>query len=547
MSDHEDQPTFENADAGAALTYPAQCSALRKNGHVVIKGFPCKIVDMSTSKTGKHGHAKVNLVATDIFTGKKYEDVSPSTHNMDVPNVKRTEYQLVNIDDGYLNLLLPSGDSKDDVKVPEGEMGEKLEADFNEGKDLMVSILSAMGQEACVSYKEAAGDRADTNWSMRYGIFIAIELFIVVAVITTLYSLLPHHTEPIFRPRDVLDSYVAVDEIVYKEPYSVGNPPPRSFEEPDYGLLTSPPPSAYGCSEDSTPKLFIGIFSTPRAHQRRALIRSLMSAYFESVGRTVLDYRFVVGEGSAKEMRGIENEEAEHGDILHLSTPENMDNGKTFHYMQELLQWHARDAHFRPQFVAKCDDDTMLIIPAVLRSLGNLNCSDNIYWGTSAGRSQHFPEYLRGLAYILSWPLVGWIGGSDVSVLHQQGIEDARTGQWLQMLQYLTPKQDVVRVDNGWNMGDWNQLSISEQTLALHWLKLDEWWHAQSSIVAQAWRLEDGEWRWQGLPAQEEEEQRKKEKHRAAVVEKARVRESMERQGEVFDDKAYNREHPEAT
>lgn len=43
-----------------------QCSALRKGGHVVIKGRPCKIIDMSTSKTGKHGHAKVHLIATDV-------------------------------------------------------------------------------------------------------------------------------------------------------------------------------------------------------------------------------------------------------------------------------------------------------------------------------------------------------------------------------------------------------------------------------------------------------------------------------------------------
>jgi translation initiation factor 5A len=142
-------------ESGASLTFPMQCSALRKNGHVVIKGRPCKIVDMSTSKTGKHGHAKVHLVAIDIFTGKKLEDLSPSTHNMDVPNVKRSEYQLVNIDDGFLNLMDDQGNSKDDVKVPDNDLGKQIEADFEAGKDLLVTIQAAMKEEAAISYKES--------------------------------------------------------------------------------------------------------------------------------------------------------------------------------------------------------------------------------------------------------------------------------------------------------------------------------------------------------------------------------------------------------
>ncbi|KAL9932445.1 hypothetical protein V8E36_008562 [Tilletia maclaganii] len=156
MSDDEQHnQTFDTATAGASLTFPMQCSALRKNGHVVIKGRPCKIVDMSTSKTGKHGHAKVHLVAIDIFTGKKLEDISPSTHNMDVPNVSRNEYQLVNIDDGFLNLMTGDGGSKDDVKVPEGEIGDNIQKDFDDGKDLLVTIISAMGEEQAISFKEA--------------------------------------------------------------------------------------------------------------------------------------------------------------------------------------------------------------------------------------------------------------------------------------------------------------------------------------------------------------------------------------------------------
>ncbi|KAK5074806.1 translation initiation factor eIF5A [Lithohypha guttulata] len=146
--------TFESADAGASETYPMQCSALRKNGFVVINNRPCKIVDMSTSKTGKHGHAKVHIVALDIFTGKKLEDLSPSTHNMNVPNVSRREYTLLDIkEDGFLELMDDSGDTREDVKA-EGDVltkCEKMKADPD--ADVTVIVLKAMGEEIAMDVK----------------------------------------------------------------------------------------------------------------------------------------------------------------------------------------------------------------------------------------------------------------------------------------------------------------------------------------------------------------------------------------------------------
>merc|ERR1712063_167146 len=112
--------TFESTESGASHTYPQQAGEIRKGSHLMIKGFACKCVEVSTSKTGKHGHAKAHIVAIDIFSGKKYEDLCPTSHNLDVPFVNKTEYQVLNADEdeGNVSLLLENGETKDDLNLP---------------------------------------------------------------------------------------------------------------------------------------------------------------------------------------------------------------------------------------------------------------------------------------------------------------------------------------------------------------------------------------------------------------------------------------------
>ena len=88
----EEQSSGETKGSSeASLTKPVQCSSIKKGGYAMIRGHPCKVVDVSVSKTGKHGHAKALLVGVDIFTGKKYEEICPTTHNMQVPIVTKSD------------------------------------------------------------------------------------------------------------------------------------------------------------------------------------------------------------------------------------------------------------------------------------------------------------------------------------------------------------------------------------------------------------------------------------------------------------------------
>jgi len=139
--------------------HPEAANNVKINGYAVFKGRPCKVVELSKAKPGKHGSAKIHFVGIDIFTGKKYDEICPSSHMIEVPDVNKFEMVLVDItEDGYLSLMSEDGkDNREDIKLPAGELGTKIKAQFDEGKNLMLTVQASMGEESIVAVKESKG------------------------------------------------------------------------------------------------------------------------------------------------------------------------------------------------------------------------------------------------------------------------------------------------------------------------------------------------------------------------------------------------------
>ena len=155
-----DDESFDVAESNSTLTFPITAGALKKGDHIVIKGHPCKIIDISVSKTGKHGHAKASITGLDIFTKQKMEGQAPTTHNVSAPFVTTRNYTLLDIGrDGRLSLMDDDSNTRQDLDLPlttreePSELAKEITHLFHDGKELMVTVVGAMGKEQVMSYK----------------------------------------------------------------------------------------------------------------------------------------------------------------------------------------------------------------------------------------------------------------------------------------------------------------------------------------------------------------------------------------------------------
>jgi len=73
----------------------ATLGELKPGNFIIIDGEPCKIVEMSKAKTGKHGSAKAHVVAISLFTGNKKTLVAPVDQRVEVPVIEKRVGQII--------------------------------------------------------------------------------------------------------------------------------------------------------------------------------------------------------------------------------------------------------------------------------------------------------------------------------------------------------------------------------------------------------------------------------------------------------------------
>ena len=117
-------------------------SELKVGTYVILEDkFPCKIINIKRSAPGKHGHAKKIVIGKDMITDKKHEGLFTHHSVIELPNIKRNEYQLNHIDDDdYMNLM-EGIKIREDVKLPDNELGEEIKTKLDDGVYINIILL----------------------------------------------------------------------------------------------------------------------------------------------------------------------------------------------------------------------------------------------------------------------------------------------------------------------------------------------------------------------------------------------------------------------
>ena len=92
---------------------------LQKGSYVMIDDSPCRVSDLSVSRPGKHGHAKVRLSAIGLIDGKKRVTVMPGHDKVEAPIVDKRTAQVLSVNGNHANVMDAETYENFDIEIPE--------------------------------------------------------------------------------------------------------------------------------------------------------------------------------------------------------------------------------------------------------------------------------------------------------------------------------------------------------------------------------------------------------------------------------------------
>jgi len=87
------------------LSKPVELGSIKVGSYVMVENEPCRIVDYSKSKPGKHGSAKARVVAIGVFDGVKRSFVKPVDSNVEVPLIEKRSGQVISLQPSAVQLM----------------------------------------------------------------------------------------------------------------------------------------------------------------------------------------------------------------------------------------------------------------------------------------------------------------------------------------------------------------------------------------------------------------------------------------------------------
>ncbi|NHJ31376.1 MAG: translation initiation factor IF-5A [Asgard group archaeon] len=128
-------------------TRPTDANSIKRGSYILVDEEPCQVLDLSHSKTGKHGHAKIRMEVIGLFDKKKRSPVMPSTHKVQVPIIDKRNAQVITIEGAEMSVM--DKETYETLSIPKPAAEEhlkKLEEIVGAGKTAEVEYWIVMNR-----------------------------------------------------------------------------------------------------------------------------------------------------------------------------------------------------------------------------------------------------------------------------------------------------------------------------------------------------------------------------------------------------------------